>query len=466
MNVYCLHFDMKGLVPKAEFMYSLVPGLAAMGVSHLLVEFEDKFPFESFPAMIHPEAWTKDEFRKFQTICNDNKIEIIPLLQCAAHLDYFLKHAEYRQYRENGNVYQWCVSDPKTFDVWEKMYREIHEVFPDSRYFHIGADEVANGNCPKCGREAFRAFTTRVRMCCEKLVGDGITPLLWDDMLRKRDIPELDAILRKSILCVWQYQEINEEFIRNPIKKGWQVWGASCLEYGSNYHGLVNPFRQEDNLNDWASLSRKYSLQGNIGTLWGRLESLSPIRHALPAGLWNVAYWCEVMKKGAPGDFNSFLKKFGREFFGIENFNKIAEAMEFRAVQALAKLPDTVTKNKDIYDIVHVLAEYDDFFDYVNDCFEAGRTFYPAYITGNVPPSMSNLYMERSKNLRKKSLELREGMASVLGPYFTPQVLDEVLESRFAGIIAEFDFWDAIIISGMKKWQKDYCDADPEEVIR
>ena len=51
MKIRCIHLDMKSLFPKAEYLLTELEQLAAMGYTHVLLEFEDRFPFEAYPDM-------------------------------------------------------------------------------------------------------------------------------------------------------------------------------------------------------------------------------------------------------------------------------------------------------------------------------------------------------------------------------------------------------------------------------
>ena len=78
MFTKAIHFDMKAMIPRADFALELLNILAEQGVNAILLEFEDKFPFETTPAMHHKSAWSKDEFRKFAAHAQKCGIEIIP----------------------------------------------------------------------------------------------------------------------------------------------------------------------------------------------------------------------------------------------------------------------------------------------------------------------------------------------------------------------------------------------------
>ena len=174
MKTRVLHLDMKSLFPKADYLLSLLERFADMGYTHILLEFEDKFPFDSFPDSTHPAAYSKAEFQAVAAKCRTLGIGVIPLLQCAGHLDYFLKHPAYRKWSENNDTFQWCLSNPETLDVWRTMTEEILEIFPDCEYFHIGADEVKLKNpCPECtGRDAFEHAGDETRTAYTVCISD------------------------------------------------------------------------------------------------------------------------------------------------------------------------------------------------------------------------------------------------------------------------------------------------------
>ena len=113
MEIKAIHFDMKSMIPTAEYALTLVDELAEVGINAVLVEFEDKFPFDATRGTHHPCAWTKDEFRAFAKRCKERNIELIPLLQSIGHLDYLLKYPKFRNLRDGGpegSSYQWCLA--------------------------------------------------------------------------------------------------------------------------------------------------------------------------------------------------------------------------------------------------------------------------------------------------------------------------------------------------------------------
>ena len=130
MDIKALHFDMKSMIPTAEYALTLVDEIAELGINALLVEFEDKFPFDVTEGIHHPAAWTKDEFRAFAERCKEKNVELVPLLQSVGHLDYLLKYPKFRTLRDGGpegSTYQWCVAQEESFELWCTMVDELLE---------------------------------------------------------------------------------------------------------------------------------------------------------------------------------------------------------------------------------------------------------------------------------------------------------------------------------------------------
>ena len=135
-----LHFDMKAMIPTAEFMLELLPEISAMGYNALLVEFEDKFPYRNIPEIVHPDAWSREEFALFRSKAQECGIKIVPLVQCAGHLDYVLKHDKFRSLREGDpprdSTNEWCLHDSREpFRIFSTMVQEILEFFPTVNIF-------------------------------------------------------------------------------------------------------------------------------------------------------------------------------------------------------------------------------------------------------------------------------------------------------------------------------------------
>ena len=448
MKVRSLHFDMKGMIPKAGYMQSLTKDIASWGFNHLLVEFEDKFPYRCCPFARHPAAYT----RKQLAALNSPGLRVIPLLQCAGHLDYLLKYPQMRELRKDGKWYQWDMSRPEVFDLWRKMADEILEVFPDCEYFHIGADEVE-----MTGPGDFETYVRHVERCAEYLRKKGKKVIIWDDMFRKHDLSKLQGLLHKTIVQVWQYREVDEHLVRNLIEAGAEVWGASRIQEDRFYCGIGSQVKMRKNADDWTEVSAKYGLQGHTGTIWGRIQSTTPLCATLPQSMYMIAYLGESLTSGRKPNLTAFHRKLG-DWFGIPSKDIAGLAANFHyEPEAAAKFLKEPSRHGDIMEIWRVLNGMDCLSAYINDCFSSNNAMFRLYREGGAPPKTTNNYLDGVRIIGERVEAMKQEIDSVLGKYFPPSLLEEFKSERFDSVL----FWNEIqkkeLLRAQKKFSADFA---------
>ena len=458
MNVRCLHLDMKSMFPKAEYLLSLLDRLAEMGCTHILLEFEDQFPFDAYPNSIRASAYTKLEFRQVADRCRKLGIGVIPLLQSGGHLDYFLKAPAYRKWCENGNTFQWCLSDPETFEVWKTMAEEILEVFPDCEYFHIGADEVSlKDPCPVCAKQdPFKLYLDRVRACTDFVLAKGKKVLVWDDMFRKHDLSETGDLLHKVMPCVWQYRAIDESIIARYAKAGVRYWAASRIQTNDRYLGMGRQRPMQQNVDDWADIQKKYPAEGHIGTLWGRIQSLYPINTTFPQAMYMAKYLMESLICGKITDRSAFNKRFAAEFFGLPEldmdmlaygFGNEPKPVKLELERWLGKAP----RNGDILEIWHAFNEIDELYTYIDMCFSSNDAQLAQYRRGEVTTAMLTNWQDGVRITRERTEKVCQMLDQVLGKYYPQVLLDEFKAERFDSMLENNARWGEILTEAAGK---------------
>lgn len=96
-----VHLDLKGAAPKISYYEYLFPLLAKSGVSGVVIEYEDTFPFYgSLSNLSALNAYTRSDIEMLNLIADKNRLEIIPLVQTFGHLEYVLKLEEFKELRE------------------------------------------------------------------------------------------------------------------------------------------------------------------------------------------------------------------------------------------------------------------------------------------------------------------------------------------------------------------------------
>jgi hypothetical protein len=436
---------MKGVVPKIDHLLYLCNNFAYFGYNYLLVEFEDKFPFSNYQFMHHKAAYRKKELAKLNT----SPCKVIPLLQCAGHLDYLLKHPQMRHLRKNNSIYQWNMAYEEVFTTWQNMADEILEIYPDCEYFHIGADEVEVFNDGD-----FEVFTKHVERCANYLIAKGKKVIIWDDMFRKHDIKTLQSLFKKVIIQVWQYREVDESIIAKMVNAGATVWGASRVQELESYNGLGfnNPIK--NNIDQWIKINQKYNLEGHTGTFWGRVHSTYPLCAPLHQAIFMIAYLGNALTTNTMPNWEEFCQKMAL-FFGDEtlNIDKIVFQSGYEPDKN-KKLLHEVPQNNEIMEVVTLLNEYDSLINYIMACFKANWMMYNLYRNGDAPPKTTLNYLDGVRIIKERIQKLKDDIDSILGKYFHQAILDEFKSSRFDALLEINSQQEAELKNGSKLYQE------------
>lgn len=445
MKVRSLHFDMKGMIPKADHMFSLCQMIASFGYNHLLVEFEDKFPFRNYSFIHHKAAYTKLELAALDS----SGLKVIPLLQTAGHLDYLLKYPEMRHLRKKDSNYQWDMTLPEVFEIWKEMADEILEVYPDCEYFHIGADEVEMFD-----DSDFEAYTSHVERCADYLIAKGKKVIMWDDMFRKHDPAQLQSLFHKVIVQVWQYREVDETLIANMIHAGAVVWGASRVQELESYNGIGFQAPIRNNLDQWIKLNRKYDLEGHTGTFWGRVHSTTPLCAPLHQSVCMIAYLGEGLSKGEIPEWDRFCRNtarwFGDETLDINGFLKLCGYEPDKS----AKLLHPVPEHPEIMEILTLLNEYDCLIHYIMSCFKSNWLMQGLYRNGEAPPKTTLNFLDGVRIIRERIQKMKEKIDSQMGKYFPQPILDEFKAARFDALLELNDLQEKELNNATELFQK------------
>lgn len=299
VEIRCLHIDLKGMTPKFDYLLEIIRKLADLKINSILLEYEDKIQYDSNPLIAHPTlAYSKEQVRELVVHCRSLGISIIPKLQCYGHWDYILKHPEYHNLRAGNGAssYQICPSVERSFELWREMADELLELHSDSEYFHIGADEVdLTLPCAECeGQDRFKMYIDHVEKAVDHLRQQGKKVLIWDDVFRKHELEECNNLLKKTIPVVWQYREINEDFIARLAHHGTEIWASSGIQITDLQHPNLSQVKKRiKNLDDWARLIEKYDIKAHIATAWTRAQCQTPPEHFLPGSFYLIAYFAQ-----------------------------------------------------------------------------------------------------------------------------------------------------------------------------
>jgi len=207
------HLSMSGSTPTLSALLEQIRTLKFLKYNGFVIEFENKFPYTWNNSFLHPDHYTLDDIRQIRETAKNFGIEIVPLLQCLGHLEYILKKEDFCKLCETpGQVDSACPLNPRTFELFTHCAQEIIAQFPDTNFFHIGADEVrVLGECPQCRTHVkkhgrFSTYKHYIKRTTEFLLDKKIQPMIWDDIIY-RHYPHIrfDELSKKVIIVNWDY---------------------------------------------------------------------------------------------------------------------------------------------------------------------------------------------------------------------------------------------------------------------
>lgn len=332
VNMRGAYFDFRQSFPKFEHLLSYIEMLAEFKTNALIIEYEDKFPFEAHSPLKHPAySFTDEQLRLILDAAQQNFIEVIPLQQTFGHLEYVLKQEQYRHLRETpDDLGELCPCNPGSLELSCALIDEIAAKHPNSRYIHLGCDEVWSlGSCEACketyGKNKGQMFVDFVNQLIAHVCDLGKKPIIWHDMLghcAEEDIAKLDN--RVSVM-IWLYEaaglyqpicELTKLFRKYNI----EVFGACAVRSNDGLDTQNHPKIEAriKNIDAWATAAQQLDIPFVTATNWAAGFAMGT-----PYGIYETSiypmYYCGERLWNQASQKETFLKRFLKVFHGIDN---------------------------------------------------------------------------------------------------------------------------------------------------
>ncbi|WP_240647612.1 glycoside hydrolase family 20 zincin-like fold domain-containing protein [Paenibacillus nanensis] len=373
--IRCMNYDLRQTYSKPERLEAYLAEFARYKTNAVLIEYEDKFPFAAYPELVHPKhALSREQFERLKLAAHEHFIEIIPLQQSFGHLEYVLRHDSYKHLRETEkSIGEICPSQEESYQLITGLLEEMIASHPESRYIHLGCDEVYSlCECDAC-RERYegvreRAFIAFLNRLIAFTAERGKTPIFWHDMLDKCPEEELRHLDKRSVAMIWIYNGRNidsdvstltEKFRRLGIR----VMGAPAVRSfdwaeHQNYPVIVN---RVDNLLQWAATSEKLELDCVVATNW-----TGPFSLGVPYGVFETTWYPMLLHADLAwnrrSDADTFIDRFLHQFHGIRpevGHGKLGNYRIEDYYDIIWKLTDEVKLNRDYAELIAIMRDYE-----------------------------------------------------------------------------------------------------------
>lgn len=293
-----VHLDTKHHLDRMDYYYRMVDKLARYKVNAIIWELEDKLRFARRPEAGAANAISKQEMQALCRYAKERNVEISPLVQGLGHAGFILKH--HWELRENpASDWEFCPSDPRTYEVLFDLYRDAIEAMPYGRYLHIGGDEITaigiDRRCKETGKTPFELQMTWLKKVCTFATEQGRIPIFWDDMplkyagiwpLIQSDKTEeevakewntekldeaIDLFPKECVYMRWKYEDATSPAHRRLLAwyhdKGLKVMGATAASAGDSPFMPRNNTRS-DYIRGFSRLVAENQLEGILATAW------------------------------------------------------------------------------------------------------------------------------------------------------------------------------------------------------
>lgn len=236
-----VHLDTKHHLDRIEYYYQMIDKLAYYKINAVIWELEDKLRYSRHPEIAASNAISKQEMKAICRYAIERNVEISPLVQGLGHAPFILKH--HWELREDPKSdWEFCPTNPETYDFLFDMYRDAIEAMPYGRYLHVGGDEIkaigVDNRCKATGKNAFELqmeWLKRVTSYAESL---GRTTIFWDDMPLKYGGVWKLATGKQS------EEEVKKLWEKNTLEQSVHLFPKSCIFMRWNYFDPTQPGHQ------------------------------------------------------------------------------------------------------------------------------------------------------------------------------------------------------------------------------
>ena len=148
-----IHLDLKGAPPKMDYLLKILKLSRELGITGVLLEYEDMFPFHGKLAKVAAtNHYNVSDIKMLIESCEQLNLDVIPLVQTFGHMEFILKLSDFAHLRDAEDMPESiCSCNDKAMPLLEEYIDQVMQLHPNVRYLHIGCDEVFHmGECESC----------------------------------------------------------------------------------------------------------------------------------------------------------------------------------------------------------------------------------------------------------------------------------------------------------------------------
>ena len=371
--IRCDYLDLRSIHPPFDHILSNIEVISQVKLNGVVIEYEDKLPIgEPFNARNEHFSITDEMLQALKDRCWQYFIEIIPLQQSFGHLEYILKDERYSYLRETeAAVGEMCPLRSGSFEVSKALVDAMARRHPESRFLHIGCDEVwslgQSEECREDGRSRNAIFIEYVNRIIEEVCRCGKIPLFWHDMLEDASVEELSLLDKRAIVCIWIYNGNNlvkrvRDFAWKLDAIGIRYWACPSVRAWDEDDRQDYPVLKERlrNIDYWSQCVSQLHIEGVINTNWAACFALAKPYGVYESSFFTIHYAAERCWNTA-ADSESFFSRYLLFFHGYDGGDALWKDgwRNEDFYQILASLDGSLERNGRIAHLVALLRQFE-----------------------------------------------------------------------------------------------------------
>ena len=436
------HLDLKGAAPNFNYLRKLLPYLQGLGISGILIEYEDMFPFEGELSVLKSkDAYTKKQIQELLGIAKELNLIVIPLIQTFGHLEFALKHGKYADLRETQRITNSvCPLKNESRAFIKEIIREVLALHNEANWIHLGGDEVWNlKTCSKCKKSAmdpaglYQHHMVPLLKFVKEYRNGEVTPIIWDDMMRDWEVENLKEMSKYVEPMVWAYVPDLDNYYKFPdgmwkryFESFPKIWIASSFKGAdkpvSNYPPINHHIQNHLSwLRILSTFPKSVQVVGIALTGWSRFDHYASLCELLPASIPSIAFCLTVLRKGY---FNGEVQKVVSDQLGFRSLLPTSVS-NFKTL----KIQQGTFPGSDVFEVVSK-------FEKAKGWFDSGKVRETGWAgSHNLKNSHISIYqletIVKSADVCIEQLgKLEKEAKQVLSKYLSSRIVDEWIDDK------------------------------------
>ena len=275
LEMRIIYWDDAHHLEKIKALQRAIRQAAYYKINGFAIKLEGHFQYKIAAPIVEPYAYTPAEYQQLTDYAKKYHVQLIPFLDCPAHVSFILKHPQFASLRAySNNNYEFSLVNPKVDELVVGMFNELFDANKGVNYVFLSTDEAYYAGKPDNEKDAAKAaggngallakFITRI---ANEIHKRGRTPIIWGEYpITKKDIPSLPSYIVNGVYDSAVAPLYKKQGIRQMIYTSTQGVEPLFPEY---YSYPSTRFESKDTSN---LLTDDEMMQGELGE--GRVQGL------------------------------------------------------------------------------------------------------------------------------------------------------------------------------------------------